>query len=121
MAVSTRPLLPALATVAAPGTSVSPSIPVPDNCVGLVLRTTGANPALFGIGVPGGPLVAGVSGTTLPSGVSVSLPIGDVTLRGVIDQTALAGSGLVFDATGGATTVEILYQCQIGGYLGGGT
>lgn len=119
MAVSTRPLLPALATVAAPGTSVAPTVPVPDNCVGLVLRNTGGNTALFGVGAPGPALVAGVSGVSLPSGGSLSLPIGDVTLRGIMSQPSLAGSGLIFDAVGGATTVEILYQCQIGGFLGG--
>ncbi|MBU6287408.1 MAG: hypothetical protein KGS10_04495 [Chloroflexi bacterium] len=115
MATSTRPLLPALATVAAPGTSVSPSVAVPDNCVGLSLKNTGANPAIFGVGVPGGALVGGVSGNTLLAGESVSLPIGTFAVRGVMDQAVLAGSGLIFDATGGATTVEILYQCQIGG------
>jgi hypothetical protein len=119
MAISTRPLLPALATVAAPGTSVSPSIAVPDNCIGLSLKNTGGNAALFGIGTPGGALVGGVSGNTLLAGESISLPIGSVAVRGVIDQAALAGSGLIFDAAGGATTVEILYQCQIGGFIGG--
>lgn len=115
MASSSKPLLPALATVAAPGTSVSPSIAVPDNCTGLSLKNTGANPAIFGIGAPGGALVGGVSGNTLRVGESISLPIGPIGLRGVIDQAVLVGSGLIFDATGGATTIEILYQCQIGG------
>lgn len=115
MAISTRPLLPSLATVAAPGTSVAPSVPVPDNCIGLSLKNTGGNAAIFGVGVPGGALVGGVSGNTLLAGESISLPIGDRALRGVMDQAILAGTGLIFDAAGGATTVEILYQCQIGG------
>lgn len=114
MAVSQKPLLPALATVAAPGTSVSPSVPMPDNCVGFTLKNTGGNAAIFGIGVPGGALVGGVSGNTLLASESISIPLGDLSVRGVIDQTQLAGSGLIFDAAGGATTVEILYQCQIG-------
>jgi hypothetical protein len=87
---------------------------MPDNCVGLSLKNTGGNAALFGIGVPGGALIGGVSGNTLLSNESISIPIGDVALRGVVDQAVLAGSGLIFDAVGGATTVEVLYQCQIG-------
>lgn len=114
MAVAKFPLTYALATVAAAGTSVAPNNPVPDNCTGIALLNTGANDALFGIGTPGGALVEGTSGSRLKSGASVSLPIGMIDVRGPMTAATLVGSGLIFDAIGGATTVGITYLNEIG-------
>lgn len=114
MALAFVPQVYALATVAAPGTSVAPSLAVPDNCHAYVLRNTGANPALCGTGVPGVALTGGVDAITLAAGGSLSIPLGDISVRGPMDQSQLAGSGLIFDATGGGTTVEILYMCTVG-------
>lgn len=114
MAVARLPITSALATVLVPGTSVAPSSPVPDNCTGLALVNTGLNPALFGIGVPGVPLTEGLNASRLAVGASLSLPLGDLFARGIMDEDQLAGSGLVFDALVGATAVGITYLNSIG-------
>ncbi len=116
MAVARLPFTVATATVTVLGTSVAAGSPVPDNCVGMTLTNVGVNAALVGIAVPGTALADGTTGFRLGVGASVSLPLGPVGLRGVMDQSQLAGSGLVYDAlTTAPCVVQIVYQNQIGG------
>ena len=100
--------------MAAPGTSVAASAPVPDNCRSLVLLNVGANVALVGLGVPGPALVDGSTAIQIAVGRSLTIPLGDSLARGIMDQAQLAGSGLVFDAIGGAATIDIMYKNRIG-------
>jgi hypothetical protein len=110
MALSTDWMSFATATVAAPGVSVPPSVAVPDNCQGILVTNPSATvTGLYGMGVPGGPIVVGPGGGRIPPGASISLPIGTQSRRGVIDQGAQAGSGPIFDAIGGAVTLELTY------------
>lgn len=114
MANSNKPLAFAAAAVAVPGTSVSPSTAVPDNCVALVIYNASTTETLYhGIGSPGGALTPGVDAQPVPPGGSLTLTLGDVGDRGIMDEAESAGSGLVFDATG-AMTAYIEYQNRLG-------
>lgn len=112
--LATRPLTFASAVVAVPGTSVSPTAPVPANCTSLVLLNTGAKTLLFGIGPPGGPLTDGGDSTQIPVGVAFTIPIGDLSTRGIMDESVQPGSGIIFDAIGGPSSVDITYKNTVG-------
>jgi len=115
MATGFAPLTFASAVVAVIGTSVAPSGGLPPNCTVVVLRNSGVNTALFGIGVPGTTvLVAGANSMSLLAGATLALPLGVVDKRGIMDEAVLPGSGLIFDALVGATTVELMYENALG-------
>lgn len=96
-------------------TAVIPSNPQPDNCHTVILYNASATAALFGIGSPGAVLAAGVSATTLPAGASITLALGALTTRGIMDHTRVAGSGLVYASTIAApVTIEITYLSAFG-------
>lgn len=115
MAFARAPLTYASAVVAAPGTSVAPSAPIPDNCISITVQNTGTKTALVGIGAPPTALVAGTNASPIASGASMVYPLGDLASRGIMDEAQLTGSGLVYDAVGGANTVIITYQNKLGG------
>jgi hypothetical protein len=115
MALSTRPLSFASVAVAAPGTSVSPSVGLPNNCVGVVILNTSTTiPLLVGIGAPGGALTEGVDATRIPASAAIELPVGDVSRRGIMDESVLVGSGLIFDAIGGVGSADLTYLNALG-------
>lgn len=114
MAVARAPLTYASASVAVPGTTVGPTAPVPDNCTGIGIQNTGSNPGWVAIGTPGGAALGLGSATYVAAGAAVTLPVGTTANRGIMDQSQLAGSGLVFDATGGATAFAITYINALG-------
>lgn len=111
MAYAKRPLTFAQAVVAVAGTAVAPSAPIPDNCVAVTILNIGANPALIGLAAPGaGALTEGTNATRILAGGAFTLPLGALGERGIMDQTQLAGSGIVYDGVGGVTTLDITYQ-----------
>jgi hypothetical protein len=117
MSFATVPFTFAAAAVAAPGTSVAPSAPIPMNCASVAILNTGAFTALVGIAAPGGALAAGVNATQVAPGASLTLPLGAFANRGVMDEGVLPGSGLVYDAVGGVTTCIITYKNYLGGVV----
>jgi hypothetical protein len=94
---------------------VAPSSPIPDNCVGiLVLNTSATIPALIGIAAPGAAaLTERVNATRIPPGGSLTIPLGALGERGIMDESQLTGSGLVYDGVGGLPTLDITYQNYI--------
>jgi hypothetical protein len=116
LAAATLCLTFANAVVAAAGTAVAPSSPIPDNCVAVTLLNTSSTiPALFGIASAGaGTLTEGTNACRIPPGGSLTIPMGAITQRGPMDESQLAGSGLVYDGIGGAVTVDIIYQNAMG-------
>jgi hypothetical protein len=115
MAIATVPLTFAQAVVAAPGTSVAPSAPIPSNCVAVTLLNTSKQVVLVGIAAPGGALTEGVDCTAIPANGNFTIPIGKLSERGIMDETITPGSGLVYDAVGGAATIDITYKNILGG------
>lgn len=112
---SSSPLQFADAVVAAPGTAVVPSSAIPDNCTQIVIYNRGANAALYGIAAPGvGTLAEGTNAARIPTNAALTLVIGGLADRGTMNQATVAGSGLVYDAVGGATTLDITYVCALG-------
>lgn len=115
MALSTTAIRFASAAVAAPGTSVGPSLAVPDNCHTIIIRNTHATLlGLVGIAAPPAALTEGTNAAGLPAGLGLTWDVGLLRERGVLDQAATAGSGLAFDAVGGAVTFGITYLCSVG-------
>jgi hypothetical protein len=114
MATSASPLSFANAVVAAAGTSVAPSSPIPDNCIAVaILNISATQDALVGIAAPGAALVEGTNAARILAGTSLTLPLGALGSRGVMDESQLTASGLVYDGTG-ALTVDIIYQNALG-------
>ena len=97
----------ALATVAASGTSVAPSAPVPDNChTVLVYNPSTTVTVLVGIATAPAPLTAGTNATPVPPGAQITLGVGAFSARGTLD--------LVFDSVGGAVSPVLTYLTQFG-------
>ena len=114
MAASARPFTFAQAVVAAVGTSVAPSAPIPDNCRAVTLLNIGANVALWGIAAPGAALVEGTNAARLAAGASITIPCGPISERGIMDESQLTASGFVYDALVGGTTIDVIYQNILG-------
>ncbi len=94
---------------------VTPAVAVPDNCHTVLITNHSAT--LVGVvarGTAGGALVPGTSGQRIPPSTTLTLALGTRAVRGILDQAAQAGSGLIFDAVGGALTLEVTYLNQIG-------
>lgn len=106
--------------VAFVGTSVGPTsqgvaAPVPDNCHTIIV----VNPSLLltllvGIAVPGGALTRGVNCISISPLASITLSVQTFRFRFAMDQAQVAGSGLAFDAVGGAITGEVAYVNTLG-------
>ena len=97
MAYVTAPWTLATANVAVAGTSVAPSNPMPENCDTMIVRNTSNVDSLYGIAAPGvGTLTEGTNAVRLPAGTAITLPLGTVNDRGIMDQGNIAGSGYVF-------------------------
>ena len=117
MALTNVPLTFAQAVVGVAGTAVAPSNPQPSNCWAVViLNVAGAGDALVGIASPGvGTLTEGVNATRIPDGASLTLPLGTESVRGPMDESEVAGSGLVYTGVVGVTpTLDITYLNQLG-------
>lgn len=116
MALAFAPITFALATVAAPGTSVGPSTAVPDNCHTVIVTNKSLTLfGLVGVAVPGVALVDGTNATSLLPGASITLAVQTLRHRGFLDQAAVAGSGLAFDAVGGGIVYSVVYINELGG------
>lgn len=103
------------AVVAVAGTAVAPSTPIPDNCKQVVVLNLGPVDALFGIAAPGvGALIERVNAARIPAGGSISLGIGTIKERGIMDQAVTAGSGYVYDGVGGTPTLDLTYVNVLG-------
>ena len=114
MALSATPLAFALGTVAVPGTSVAPTLAVPENChTILVTNPDAAAIGLVGIGTAPVALVAGVNAQRIPPGTTLTLGLGTLSMRGFMNAATLVGSGLVFDADV-AVGLEVTYLCTLG-------
>lgn len=118
MAIAAQALTFTKASVTSPGTSVAPAVPVPDNCHTILIRNTDTgNDVYVGQGAPGGALDP--AGST-PNALritplsSLTLSLGTQRYRGILDQSVLTGTGLIFDASGGTPTVEITYLNALG-------
>ena len=96
-------------------TSVQPTTSIPDNCHTIIVLNTSATAALVGLATPGTVLAAGVSAMTVPAGASLTLAIGTITTRGIMDNVRVVGSGLVYASTAAvAVTLEITYLSAFG-------
>lgn len=111
MAISTTPFAYATASVVVPGTSVVPSLALPENChTVLVSNSSSTVTALIGIATAGTALVAGVNATPIPPGSTLTLAIGTSTTRGFM---LASGSAFVYDA-GAGLTIAVTYMCALG-------
>lgn len=121
MAIATVPITFARGIVAVAGTSVQPvaadgatPAPVPDNCYSILITNPSTTVVgLVGIGAPPTSLTAGVNAQRVPPSSTVTLGVGTRFRRGIIDQTQVAGSGLIFDASA-ALTLEVTYLNLMG-------
>lgn len=116
MSVARRPVTFTSAVVAAAGTSVAPGTAVPDNChTILILNTSTTLTGLVGIATAPAALTAGTNATQLPPLGSITMAVLTSDERGPMDETTLTGSGLAFDAIGGAITFNVTYLSRVGG------
>jgi hypothetical protein len=114
MALSAFPVVFANAASASTA-AVAPTVVIPDNCHTVVLYNPTLVDAFVGRASVGTPLVEGTNSTRLPSKSSLTLAIGTLAQRGVMDEALLAGSGLVYSSSGlVATSVDITYVCSLG-------
>ena len=114
MALSAFPVVFANAA-AGNTTAVAPTVVIPDNCHTVVLYNSSANDAFVGRDAVGVVLVEGTNATRLPSKSSLTLAIGTLSQRGVMDEVLLSGSGLVYSSSGLlAVTIDITYLCSLG-------
>jgi len=114
MALSAFPVAFASAT-AATTTAVAPTVVIPDNCHTVVLFNPTATDAFIGRAAVGAVLVEGSNATRLPGTSSLTLAIGTLAQRGVMDEGILSGSGLVYSSSIiGAASVDITYLCSLG-------
>jgi len=114
MALSAFPVVFANAA-AATTTAVAPTVVIPDNCHTVVLYNPTATDAFVGRAAVGAVLAEGTNATRLPSKSSLTLAIGTLAQRGVMDEVLLSGSGLVYSSSiVGATSVDITYLCSLG-------
>ena len=115
MAVSNNPVITTGAVVVAFGTSVAPTTAQPENCHTVIILNRGPVDGLYGRGAPGGALVERVSGNRLVAGGSITLALGTALQRGIMDQAAVVGSGLVYDGVGGNPSFDITYLQDLRG------
>jgi hypothetical protein len=99
------------------GTSQVPSVAIPDNCKSVLVTNRGANDCLVGqlAAGPGAALVEGVSGFRIVAGQSITIPIGTISQRGVMNNAATVGTGLLYDGLVGVTNLDIMYLCVTSG------
>ena len=110
MALATSPITFSSAVVAVAATAVAPGSPIPDNCKEVILLNIGTVPALYGIAAPGAAaLTEGTNASRIPAGSALTLAVGTIATRGIMDQAQAAGSGLVFAGVGGTPTVNLTY------------
>lgn len=108
MAISLKPALGVVVTVAVAGTPVAPVPNVPDNCHTLLLYNTHAvNTALVQFVPVAGSFVVALA-VRIPPASALTLAIGSLSVRPV------AGAGvtldqLFLDATGNNTVVNVTY------------
>ena len=103
MTISTNMFDATVAVVAVAGTSVVPTLEIPDNChTVVILNPDATNTVLVGMGAAGGALPAATS-APVPTQSSLSLVVGP------LNQRASAGTNLVFDTTAGAVNVNVIY------------
>ena len=95
---------------------VAPAVNVPDNCHTLIVVNPAGNPdVLMAQEAPGTVLAQPGNATRIPAGSSLTLAIGTVTARGVLQYDAVAGTlGFVYATGGQAVTPTIMYLCSFG-------
>lgn len=107
MATSKQTLSFQRVQVATPGTSVALAPQPYDNTETVIIYNRGSNTIRLGIGAAGG-AVAIASGTDIPSGASLALPIGTLTNR---PGPAFSGTNsLILDADGGAGDAQVTFM-----------
>ena len=121
MALALAPMTFARGIVLVPGTSVvavdgtPAAAPIPDNCYRIrVTNPDGANDGLVGVGTAPAALTAGINSTRIAAGTFEDFDLGTIGDRGPMDQATLNGSGFIYDAIGGAITLEVTYFNKIG-------
>lgn len=90
---------------------VAASADIPENCHTIQFNNTGANTLLIGQGAVGLALAAGTNAFPLTSGQTASWAIGTQSVRGILTG---ATNQFIYGASGGATTVYIVYLCTAG-------
>ena len=107
----TQPTITTYADVVAPGTSVAPALPVPDNCHAIVVKNPHATDSAFWKqAVAGGDLRTDDSASPVFPLTSDALPIGTIAQRGSLDPATVPAVGLVYDSTV-AQKIKIIYFC----------
>lgn len=115
MANSTQPVVVTSAAAVA-GSSVAPTTAIPDNCHTIILLNVSTTiPVLFGQAAAGAALVEGTTGTRLPASGAISLAVGTIKQRGIMDPAIAPNNGLVYTGIGGAANIDITYLCGFGG------
>jgi hypothetical protein len=116
MAVASRPLTFTGIIVAAGGVPASPGDPVPDNChTILVYNPDSTTDAFVAIGAPGGAALTGTSAKRILPRSEVAFALGPITQRGIMDQSRIAGSGLIGDTLVVAGVIlEVTYVNTVG-------
>ena len=119
MAISTEVAVGETIAIAAPGTSVAPTLDVPDNCNEIVMLNLDSTETVYvGLGTPGGAVAPGSALFHLIPGLAP----GFVWTIGVLDTrpgtVTDAAKKLVFDATG-ACNVRVTYLNHISDHAAG--
>ena len=93
------------------GTSVLPTILIPDNCHTIVFfsrEASGGNTILIGQGTAGGAIADDGTATALIGGAALTWPVGYLSTR--IDSL----QDLIFDCDAGNANCDITYLCHAG-------
>jgi hypothetical protein len=111
MPFATQPTITTFATIAVPGTSVSPDQPIPDNCHTVVVKNAHATAtAYWKQEAPGSDLTADDDASAVFPLTGDTLPLGTIAQRGSMDPATVPAIGLSYDSTV-AQTLKITYFC----------
>ncbi len=117
MSTSASPTVFTQAVVSVVGTAVAPTTAIPDNCHTIIIYNRGDDDGLVGRAAPGAAaLTEGTNATRIPAGASLTFAVGTAVVRGLMNQGAVAGSGLVYDAVAASATLPtfaISYLCDL--------
>jgi hypothetical protein len=104
MAVTAKPAIGTIATVAAAGTPVQPTTAIPDNCHTVIVYNPNAAATVLVAFVANAAAFVAASAVPVPAGTAMTLAIGPASQRP--QQT---GTLLFVDATVNGSTANITY------------
>lgn len=108
MALSPKPFIGTVVTVAVAGTAVQPTLLLPDNCHTIILRNGNGAATIYASFVPSAALFVIADAVPVPAGLSITLSIGPRSTR-PSGGTAGAANVLFFDATVNASLIHVTY------------